>query len=285
MILNWRLIKDGDSVSRYAGCVNDLCKIAAEYLACEDVEEIERWADKHSKIGDIFEIRDVVVEVVDLEAVMDANEMLDLLSKLPEERLNAVISNLGDKEKQIVLKAVGAHKLMNDPTFYNAVKAAVASELWKRLNEEPEKEVVEVENMVVLDKDDCMLDEEVAAGYKCLRFHCPICKRWIANAIAQKKSDGYAIIRSMCSSSFIDIEKPCRDCEGKREEVEVCPHCDTEVTVMWDVEKQGYRATCPNCGEELMLCDACMNSEDNEGMHCDWSEAGGCFRHPKEKVE
>lgn len=73
------------------------------------------------------------------------------------------------------------------------------------------------------------------------------------------------------------------DCKDKREEVEVCPHCDTEVTIMWDVKAQGYRATCPNCGEELMLCDACMHSDDNEGMHCDWSEERGCFRHPKEK--
>lgn len=239
MILNWRLIKDGDSVSRYAGSVNDLCKIAAEYLACEDVEEIERWADKHSKIGDIFEIRDVVIEVVDLEAVMDANEMLDLLAKLPDERLNAVIEKLGEKEKQIVLKAVGAHKLMNDPTFYNAVKAAVASELWKRLNEEHDSEAVDVENMVVLDKADCMLEEEVKAGYKCLRFHCPICKRWIANAIAREKPNGYDIIRSMCSSCFEGIDKPCRDCKDKREEVEVCPHCDTEVTIMWDVKEIG----------------------------------------------
>lgn len=287
MIKDYRLVRESEGVVHYAGCVNDLCDIAVKSgIDYDTMKEIEHWADKHFELGDILEIRDIIVEVVDLEEKMDASEMLDLLAKLPDARLQDIVSGMTEKERQIVLKAVGAHKLMNDPTFYNAVKAAVASELWKRLNDDNGDEPVEVENMVVTDNDRCMTEAEVKAGLKCLKFYCPTCKRWIANAVAQEKPDGYSIIRSMCSSSFIGIEKPCRDCAEKcnlREEVEVCPHCDTEVTVMWDVEKQGYRATCPNCGEELMLCDACMHSDDNEGMDCDWSENGGCFRHRKEQ--
>lgn len=207
MIKNYRLVRESEGVVHYAGCVNDLCDIAVKSgIDYDTMKEIEHWADKHFELGDILEIRDIIVEVVDLEEKMDANEMLDLLAKLPAARLENIVSGMTENERQIVLKAVGAHKLMNDPTFYNAVKAAVASELWKRLND-----------------------------------------------------------------------------DNLREEVEVCPHCDAEVTVMWDVEKQGYRATCPNCGEELMLCDACMHSNDNEGMDCDWSENGGCFRHRKEQ--
>lgn len=68
-----------------------------------------------------------------------------------------------------------------------------------------------------------------------------------------------------------------------KEEIEVCPHCEAEVTVVWDVEKQGYQTTCPNCGKKIMLCDACFHSEDNGGMRCDWSEENGCYRHPKEQ--
>lgn len=63
-----------------------------------------------------------------------------------------------------------------------------------------------------------------------------------------------------------------------REEVEVCPHCDLEITKKWDVEKDGYQIACPNCKKRIMLCDACLHSEDNEAMSCDWSKEKGCFR-------
>ena len=32
----------------------------------------------------------------------------------------------------------------------------------------------------------------------------------------------------------------------KRECVEICPHCEQEITKKWDVEKNGYQITCPN---------------------------------------
>lgn len=64
-------------------------------------------------------------------------------------------------------------------------------------------------------------------------------------------------------------------------EVEMCPHCEHENEFRLDVEKYGYQTVCSNCGKELMLCDACMHSEDNESMYCDWSEEYNCFRAPK----
>lgn len=36
---------------------------------------------------------------------------------------------------------------------------------------------------------------------------------------------------------------------------EMCPNCDREVTMEWDVSVDGYKATCPHCGGRLMLCD------------------------------
>lgn len=64
----------------------------------------------------------------------------------------------------------------------------------------------------------------------------------------------------------------------KREEVEVCPHCDGEIVLQWNVEQDGYQIKCPYCGEKIMLCDACRHSDDNLNMICDWSEEYGCFR-------
>lgn len=49
------------------------------------------------------------------------------------------------------------------------------------------------------------------------------------------------------------------------EVTEPCPHCDSEITVIWNPEEDGYQIHCPRCGEKMMLCSMCP-------MHdrCDW---------------
>lgn len=61
-----------------------------------------------------------------------------------------------------------------------------------------------------------------------------------------------------------EITRSSRD----NEVTECCPHCDREITVLWDVEQEGYQIFCPNCGEIIMLCSMC-NREP-----CDWTENG-----------
>lgn len=61
-----------------------------------------------------------------------------------------------------------------------------------------------------------------------------------------------------------EITKSSRD----NEVTECCPHCDSEITVLWNVEQDGYQIFCPNCGETIMLCSMC----DREP--CDWTENG-----------
>jgi len=70
---------------------------------------------------------------------------------------------------------------------------------------------------------------------------------------------------------------------------EVCPNCEHEITMIWDVNDLGYRAFCPVCGEQMMLCDECIHAEDglNENCSsCDWQEhddgTSRCFRTRKE---
>lgn len=52
------------------------------------------------------------------------------------------------------------------------------------------------------------------------------------------------------------------------EVTEYCPHCDREITLLWDVKQDGYQIFCPNCGETIMLCSMC------EREPCDWTENG-----------
>lgn len=53
--------------------------------------------------------------------------------------------------------------------------------------------------------------------------------------------------------------------ENKMLEVtELCPHCNTEVEMRWDVERDGFKAYCPYCGKRLMLCDECLHRGNGE---------------------
>nr|DAP18073.1 MAG TPA: zinc-ribbon domain protein [Caudoviricetes sp.] len=60
---------------------------------------------------------------------------------------------------------------------------------------------------------------------------------------------------------------------------EMCPHCENEVTMNWDVEMYGYQAYCPYCGKRLMLCDECTHSDNDIAGGCDYdSSTDKCSR-------
>lgn len=52
--------------------------------------------------------------------------------------------------------------------------------------------------------------------------------------------------------------------ENKRTYIvtEMCPHCEREVEIHgWNTDIDGFEATCPYCGNRLMLCDECQHQE------------------------
>lgn len=53
------------------------------------------------------------------------------------------------------------------------------------------------------------------------------------------------------------------------EVTEVCPHCDSEVTMIWNVAERGLKAFCPVCGKRLMLCSECPATTER-GAACDY---------------
>lgn len=54
--------------------------------------------------------------------------------------------------------------------------------------------------------------------------------------------------------------------------IEMCPHCETEIGVLWDIDTDGHGLYCPYCGNYIMLCSECPE-RDGE-LNCDWSEDG-----------
>ena len=64
------------------------------------------------------------------------------------------------------------------------------------------------------------------------------------------------------------------------EVTEMCPSCGHEVTIIWDTERDGYKAYCPYCGEWLMLCSACHD----DGHECDYNkDTDSCQWNPAMK--
>lgn len=44
--------------------------------------------------------------------------------------------------------------------------------------------------------------------------------------------------------------------------VEWCCHCESQIVMLWNPEKDGLSAFCPVCGSRLMLCDSCCGKCD-----------------------
>ena len=67
-------------------------------------------------------------------------------------------------------------------------------------------------------------------------------------------------------------EKTTGSCKDREYIVtEVCPHCEAEVEMRWNVAADGYKAFCPHCGKRLMLCDACQHPEGKCVENCDYT--------------
>jgi predicted RNA-binding Zn-ribbon protein involved in translation (DUF1610 family) len=76
--------------------------------------------------------------------------------------------------------------------------------------------------------------------------------------------------------------------ERKRiEATEVCPNCDSEITMVWDVKQNGYKAYCPVCGNRLMLCDMCHHRGDGGEFvdDCDYDSETDTCRFNQEGLE
>lgn len=45
---------------------------------------------------------------------------------------------------------------------------------------------------------------------------------------------------------------------------EYCSNCETEMIIKCDPEKDGYKTTCPSCGDRLMMCSECQFRNDGQ---------------------
>lgn len=72
----------------------------------------------------------------------------------------------------------------------------------------------------------------------------------------------------------------------KSKVTEYCSECETEIELLHDIETEGYKVKCPNCGARLMLCDECQH-RGKEGSYmndCDYDSQKDTCRFNKRKV-
>ncbi len=64
---------------------------------------------------------------------------------------------------------------------------------------------------------------------------------------------------------------------------EMCPNCEHEIEMIWDVRTMGYRAFCPVCGKPFMLCNECLHPDGEFNGCCDYdSRTDTCKLNKKE---
>lgn len=80
------------------------------------------------------------------------------------------------------------------------------------------------------------------------------------------------------NEDFMAKPRECADnyCIGCEEiEVEECPNCGKEITFHWNIAEDGFKAYCPHCGTEMMLCDACRHRFSADPVE-EWQDCRNC---------
>lgn len=106
---------------------------------------------------------------------------------------------------------------------------------------------------------------------------CPSCKNDLMGGFPEAEP-GTEMFQCPYCGAFVDGRKAV-DEAIETEQVEMCPDCGREnVYPNWTPE-DGWRQKCQNCGEMILLCDACVHADDNSGRICDWDNITcKCFR-------
>ena len=91
-------------------------------------------------------------------------------------------------------------------------------------------------------------------------LYCPKCTRtWKKRNGANRPMPGKFNTLRIIDKLYIE--------SAPKTVTEYCSECETENTMGWDVEEEGFKAYCPHCGAVLMLCDECVHREDSP-WHC-----------------
>ena len=81
------------------------------------------------------------------------------------------------------------------------------------------------------------------------------------------------------ANEFREKDQPGKDDSRAFEVTELCPHCEKEISLIWNTDRDGFKAYCPHCGNTLMLCDECLHQEAGRTGNCDYSSKTDSCQH------
>lgn len=105
-------------------------------------------------------------------------------------------------------------------------------------------------------------------------------KEWLNEQIAELSPAGAERFPEGILTFFEQIQDAAEDelqmdftvLPETEEVTELCPCCEHEVTLQWNVKEDGLKAFCPHCGSRLMLCSCCPATNNDDLAGCDYNQ-------------
>lgn len=118
-------------------------------------------------------------------------------------------------------------------------------------------------------------------------------KEWLNRQIAELLPSGaerfpegiLTFLEQLQDAAAAELQMDFSELPETEEVTEYCSECDREVTLQWNVKKDGLKAFCPHCGERLMLCSYCPETDNDQPIGCDYNQKTNSCRFNKTENE
>lgn len=118
-------------------------------------------------------------------------------------------------------------------------------------------------------------------------------KKWLSQQIAELSPSGaerfpegiLAFLERIQDAAHEELHMDFSELPETEEVTEYCSECDREVTMNWNVRREGLKAFCPYCGKRLMLCAYCPATDNDKVVTCDYNQKTNSCQFNKAETE
>ena len=118
-------------------------------------------------------------------------------------------------------------------------------------------------------------------------------REWLNRQIAELSPSGaerfpegiLTFLEQLQDAAHEELHMDFSELPETEEVTEYCSECDREVTMNWNVRREGLKAFCPYCGKRLMLCAYCPATDNDNAVTCDYNQKTNSCRFNNSKKE
>lgn len=116
-------------------------------------------------------------------------------------------------------------------------------------------------------------------------------KKWLKDQVAELEPSGLEchaenilnLLQSLEAAAEKDLGISLTGELFETKEVnDLCPYCECEVDMKWNVREQGLYAICPYCHNKFMLCNYCPATDPDSSETCDYDPEKNSCRYKQE---